>query len=319
MRQTGRVALSLSRRARLALGGCIALLLTLGVAATVLLSFWLPLVAVPVLLALVLLLGMTRSLGNDVRALRVEHAHLRHDLALATEAVERAAIRHEPGEPLDMLRRDIQRDLSSMAGLVASVDPSGPMPAPGGWAATPETLLTLVSEVLSSERVGTILECGSGTSTAWLARAVQRRGEGRVVSLEHDADFASTVRRRLQDLGVAAHADVRTAPLSQVVVGGTEWLWYSSDAWSDLNEVTLLFVDGPLGALARLARYPALPLLIDRLAPDAVIVLDDIHRGDEREILDRWLALPLRRELRVDRWTDRAVLLRFGAAETATE
>jgi hypothetical protein len=33
-----------------------------------------------------------------------------------------------------------------------------------------------------------------------------------------------------------------------------------------------------------------LPLLRERLSDDAVIVLDDVHRHDERVILRRWLS-----------------------------
>ena len=41
-------------------------------------------------------------------------------------------------------------------------------------------------------------------------------------------------------------------------------------------------------ATRRLARYPAGPALFARLAPDAVVFLNDAKRLDEQEILRRW-------------------------------
>jgi hypothetical protein len=38
-----------------------------------------------------------------------------------------------------------------------------------------------------------------------------------------------------------------------------------------------------------MARFPALPLLRERLSDRAVVVLDDLIRSDEQEIVSRWL------------------------------
>jgi hypothetical protein len=65
--------------------------------------------------------------------------------------------------------------------------------------------------------------------------------------------------------------------------------WYATAQLSGLDGIGLLFVDGPPGVTGPLARYPALPLLLPRCAADAVIVLDDAHRPDERALSDRWL------------------------------
>ena len=51
----------------------------------------------------------------------------------------------------------------------------------------------------------------------------------------------------------------------------------------------MLVIDGPSGFIQPLSRYPALPMLYDRLAQDAVIYLDDAARPDEREIATLWL------------------------------
>ena len=54
--------------------------------------------------------------------------------------------------------------------------------------------------------------------------------------------------------------------------------------------IDLLLVDGPPAYATGygLARYPALPALHDRLAPGATVVLDDVERPGEQEVLRRW-------------------------------
>lgn len=198
-------------------------------------------------------------------------------------------IRYAVGEPLDSLRRDVQRDVSALLSLYATVPATGPLPAPGGWAATPETLLSLVHEVMTAPGHPLVVECGSGTSTVWTALALRARGGGKVIALEHESGYAEITRRQLARLDLSEFAEVRDAPLEEVTTAAGTTLWYAADALSDLADVTLVFVDGPPGSLGPNARFPALPLLASRLAPGAVVVLDDIDREDEQEIERKWL------------------------------
>jgi hypothetical protein len=52
----------------------------------------------------------------------------------------------------------------------------------------------------------------------------------------------------------------------------------------------VLFVDGPLARSAPKARFTALPLLADRLAPRAIVVVDDVSRSDEHDMVQDWAA-----------------------------
>jgi hypothetical protein len=54
------------------------------------------------------------------------------------------------------------------------------------------------------------------------------------------------------------------------------------DAFRDIDEIDLLLVDGPPGSLGEMARYPALHVLESQLASNAVVILDDADRPDER-------------------------------------
>jgi hypothetical protein len=76
-----------------------------------------------------------------------------------------------------------------------------------------------------------------------------------------------------------------------VSVDGADYMWYDPrccDALADVRDAGLLLVDGPPRSVSWRARYPALPLLKKHLAHDAVVILDDARRIDERAIARAW-------------------------------
>jgi hypothetical protein len=109
------------------------------------------------------------------------------------------------------------------------------------------------------------------------------------VSLEHDPDYHQQTAQELSRLGLSDFAEVRLAPLEQCAVQGETWSWYAESAWRDLGGCGLLFVDGPPGWSAPLARYPAVPVLADALTPGAAVFLDDYDRADEQAVVARWI------------------------------
>lgn len=138
------------------------------------------------------------------------------------------------------------------------------------------------------DRPRLVLELGSGTSTVWLGYAVEQTG-GRLVSLDHDEEFGERTSEQLRRHGLTAVAQVRQAPLRDLELAGGAYRWYDPAALDDLQDVDLLLIDGPPGALGPMARYPALPVLLPRLSPRARVLLDDATRPDEQDILSRWL------------------------------
>ncbi|MGQ0480291.1 MAG: class I SAM-dependent methyltransferase [Pseudonocardia sp.] len=88
------------------------------------------------------------------------------------------------------------------------------------------------------------------------------------------------------------HAPLAAHPLA---VGGLAWyeptaLETGLDTALRGDPVDLLLVDGPPAWQDGhgLARYPALGALRHRLAPGATVMLDDVERPGEREVLRRW-------------------------------
>jgi predicted O-methyltransferase YrrM len=161
-------------------------------------------------------------------------------------------------------------------------------PAFNGWM-LPADALAILTDLIAERRPALILEAGSGRSTVILAAKLRELGCGRLVSLEHRPDFWESTDELLRANGLTDVAEVRLAELEDHGRGGLlAPQWYESDAWADLDAIEMLIVDGPPGHLAEFARDPALPLLHDRLADGAVVVLDDTYRPQEQAIVAHW-------------------------------
>jgi predicted O-methyltransferase YrrM len=144
-------------------------------------------------------------------------------------------------------------------------------------------------QTIQDRRPELIVECGSGTSTVLAASVLRELGTGKILSLDHDAKFAEQTRENLRQRGLEDWAEVVTAPLVMREVEGDQRRWYDVDlsAWTH-GTIDMLVVDGPPRRSATLARYPAVPLLRDLMAPGCAIVLDDGNRPDERAIARKW-------------------------------
>ena len=157
-----------------------------------------------------------------------------------------------------------------------------------GWAADAILIHNAVRLVVEI-RPRLIVECGSGNSTVVIGRCLRALGAGRMISLDHDPLYA----RRTSEL-VRLHAleDVVTvvaAPLASVNTGSETGLWYGAEYEPLITQpIDVLLVDGPPGSGGPRARYPAVPILKSRLAPECWILLDDGDRPDERAIAHAW-------------------------------
>ncbi len=219
---------------------------------------------------------------------------------------EIAGVRHH----LDQL----PSDTAYLQRLVAqTADPSAPLPALGGWAATARSILAIVDEIQKAPGPVTVVDCGSGSSTVLDALLLKQRGAGgHVYALEADPGFAEETRGYLRAHGAESHGAVVDAPITDLTLpDGSTAPWYDLAQLPDIGEIDVLFVDGPIGTIADEARYPAFPLLADRLGDGALVVLDDTNRPDEKKIVRRWLEEEYAgRRLTQPRTHGRATLLR---------
>jgi predicted O-methyltransferase YrrM len=153
----------------------------------------------------------------------------------------------------------------------------------------PAALVVICNEIVHRRRTR-IVECGSGTSTIVLARLLRQQSTGgRLVALEHDAGWVERVTDMLRRESLDAIAHVVHAPLEG------EPPWYARTALAQTSEdIELLIVDGPPafdpGHGRR--REPALDAFDPRLDPAASVILDDIDRPGEQQVLAAWRARP---------------------------
>ncbi|MEO6606110.1 MAG: class I SAM-dependent methyltransferase [Aeromicrobium sp.] len=185
-------------------------------------------------------------------------------------------------------RRSFEQ-MQATINLFEMVDVKAAVPPMRQWAVSPDALTLLVQEMLVG-RPTRIVECGSGVSTLWLALAAKQRGVDTViVALDHEQEYADKTNRLLRLHGVDDIAQARLAPLVEVETSNGKQPWYDPAALEGLDDIGLLFVDGPPAATGPLSRFPAMPLLWDKLAATFSIVLDDMIRTDEQEIVAAWL------------------------------
>lgn len=175
--------------------------------------------------------------------------------------------------------------------LMRLVPMSLPMPRPGTWAASEDLLLWLAGDVLE-HRPRTVVDLGSGQSSVWMAAAMRTAGyDGRVIGVDHDETYAQATRELARRQGVEDWLTVIHAPLREQVIEDRSVRWYDLDALAGIEGIDLLCIDGPPGQGTSHARWPALPALYARLSAKATVVLDDMIRRDEQEILEEWTGL----------------------------
>lgn len=169
----------------------------------------------------------------------------------------------------------------------------GFLPYTRGWAASPDVLLLLFAAV-RARRPKVVVEFGSGVSSIVIGTALQMNGEGHLYSLDHLDHYAARTRGRVETEGLSHFVTVLECPLrpwrpKSPSALGSDWDWYGCDGmFSDLPPIDFVFVDGPPSAVGSFSRYPAVPELIGFLAERAVIVVDDIVRDEDAEVVNSW-------------------------------
>ena len=160
-------------------------------------------------------------------------------------------------------------------------------PEIGGWAADGIMIHNAVRLMLEA-RPRLVVECGSGSSTLVIARCLRALG-GRIITLEHNPEYARRTSEMLRHNGLDDLAKVVTAPLAPVEVEGKAVPWYGPEYEPFLDQpIDVLLIDGPPKATAPRARHPAVPLLKSHLAAECWILMDDGDRPDERAIAHAW-------------------------------
>lgn len=173
------------------------------------------------------------------------------------------------------------------------------VPGPlGGWALGADLAAHLVDLCRRTKPIN-VVEAGSGISTALMAAVMRMNGSGHVLSLEHLPEYAESTEALLGDYDLRAWATVAVAPLEPIEIAGETYHWYDRSTLSLPSRIDLLLVDGPPGVTGPRARFPAVPLLLDRLGSGTTILLDDAHRPGEQACIEGWRSLLPEHEFRL--------------------
>jgi len=181
-----------------------------------------------------------------------------------------------------------------------------------GWPISPDIALFLIQKI-ERYRYDLIIEFGSGTSTVLFAQAlksieaagVQLKGR-KVVTFEHNENYYEQTLQTLTSQGLDKYVELVHAPLVEYTYEENVFMYY--DCGQKLEELKaesgesrtsiLLFVDGPPGATGPLARFPAVPHLLEQFPDQKIdLVLDDYYREDEKAIVRKWEELLQQRSI----------------------
>jgi len=179
--------------------------------------------------------------------------------------------------------------LESLLYLNQILDFRLPLPPMRFWALSPDAATIYITQILE-HKPKNIVELGSGISTLLSAYTInQSELDCHVYAIDHEAKFANVTRNNIQLHQLSDVTTIIDAPLQPMNINGHSGLWYTPSAFDNISEIDLLFIDGPPGKMQPLSRYPAIPILFDRLSDGAIIVVDDYARGDEVTIVNQWV------------------------------
>lgn len=193
-----------------------------------------------------------------------------------------------------VVQNRLYSQLESLSWLQRILKIKGQLPPLSGWAASPDVLLMLHNWV-KTNRPKCIVEFGSGASTIVIADALRQNGIGKLFSFDHSDYYGRQTLEQIKAEGLDVWVDVRMSELEDWT---SEHLnppdaekpsrWYSKTLLHGIENVDLLWVDGPPGATCLFSRYPALPALADKLSADAEVWMDDTIRKEEKDICEKW-------------------------------
>ncbi len=189
---------------------------------------------------------------------------------------------------IDKKRDNDYKQMEAIISLISCISPIAPMPQMRGTAISPDFANVLVATI-QKVKPKIILECGSGVSTIISSYCLKSYCEGHLYSLDHEIKYAKMTESNLKCHELTDYATVIHAPLKRHEINGNEWLWYDISQINNIDHIDILVIDGPTRMGDLKVRYPALPLLKNKLSDNATILIDDAGRSTEIKTTNEWL------------------------------
>lgn len=181
------------------------------------------------------------------------------------------------------------QDIQDLQFIQSTLDLRRPLPYFTRWSSSPALAAQLIG-VIKVYQPRCVLELGSGVSTVVVAMALRDQGSGQITSVDHDPVYAEKTRKELAAQDLLSWSTVHDAPLVQTQTPRGTVPYYDMAMLDELGPIDLLIVDAPPRHSCEDARLPAFELLKERLAPGALVVLDDTVREDESASVAAWLS-----------------------------
>ncbi|MGQ0826914.1 MAG: class I SAM-dependent methyltransferase [Bacteroidota bacterium] len=247
------------------------------------------------------------SLINNLKELKVEYQTKANDLKnnltnlMAQVDRNKKEIDFSSTKILDLisnkmgwLDRSTKSELSyiydridSLFSIHRMIDIKSPLPVMNDWAITSDYALDLVKTTLSKVR-GNVIDVGSGVSTLIFGYILQKRGQGKVIALEHDKNYFKSVQRMVKEHHLEEFVELYHCPLKEYTINKKKWMWYDISKVKFPPDITIVNIDGPPGITQELARFPAVPLLLKHIRSNTTVMLDDGGREDEQKVAAMW-------------------------------
>src|SRR4051794_1030911 len=139
-------------------------------------------------------------------------------------------VQHHTQRIVNKFPLDATRDRKDILAMQALAPLAAPAYLPWNQAAMrPSAVVAVLNEIVINRRQR-IVECGSGISTFFIGRLLQRKG-GHLYTIEHDEDWARLLEQELKAEGLEAVVSVVFAPLAPTTHGwaGNQSPWYAED------------------------------------------------------------------------------------------
>jgi len=161
----------------------------------------------------------------------------------------------------------------------------------------PYTIIHILNDILLNDRKQ-IVEFGSGISSIIIARFIQVNNlETKILSIDNNLEWKKFISKELDKYNCKDKIKLIVGELKEH--HQKEFTEYDNKYWYDLKTVKeainsldvvidLVVVDGPSTGLSKYSRYPAIPMIKNKLSKNVSIFLDDIRRKGEKEILVKW-------------------------------
>ncbi len=181
-------------------------------------------------------------------------------------------------------RSDVSRLETLIECLPVVPASSLPLPEPSGDDSAGPDLLREAILQINAVKPSLVVALGCGTGCVLLGHAVQACG-ARLVCLEQDESAVDLCKALITAHSLSAVVDLVYAPIVATILSNEIWCWYDVDKL-EAGQIDILIVNGPPERVQKQSKYPALPLLCNRLNPSCVVLL---AQGREADVALRWI------------------------------